>query len=272
MPDRLVREGLLASRKWTGLKLHLQNFFVRLILAADDYGTFPANPALIRSRCYPLELDRAREADLQRWLEDLEHAGLVRFHWHHEDRYLTLEKFGQAERLKCPRARYPRSTMNGDAPDASGQVVLPFAEEGPPGRPPSCSQPPRTGDFSAPKTLKRREEKSPHSPPPAGGGKNLSLPGPAAEAPRARTPRRFRSPQRAQEQITRLNAEIARLREEMRDLYYPGGCAQKVIPTGEKAAKADRLRARWEECEREIERLEAPNTPENTGVPAEVEA
>ncbi len=259
MPDRMVREGLLASRKWAGLKLHLQNLFVRLILAADDYGTFPANPALIRSRCYPLELERAREADLQRWLDELEHAGLVRFHWHRDDRYLTLEKFGQAERLKHPRAKYPRSTTDGEAPDVSGQVVLPFAEDGPPGGAPA----PTRGDFSAPKPLKRREETTPHSPPPTGGGK-ISLPGPA-EAPRARTPRRFRSPQRAAEEITRLQAEIGRLREEMRDIYYPGGCAHKVVPSGEKAAKADRLRARWDECEREIERLEHLNTPEKTG-------
>ena len=265
MPDRMLREGLIASRRWASLKLHLQNLFVRLILAADDYGTFPANPALIRSRCYPLELERAREADLQRWLEELEHAGLVRFHWHRDDRYLTLERFGQAERLKHPRARYPRVEIDGETPDASGQVVLPFTEEGPPGRPPSG---PNAGNFSAPKTLKRREEKSPHSPPPTGGG-NISLPGQAAEAPRARTPRRFRSPQRTGEEITRLQAEIARLREEMRDIYHPGGCALRITPTGEKAEKADRLRARWDECDREIERLESLNTPEKTGGAAE---
>ena len=259
MPDRLVREGLLASGRWTALKLHLQNFFVRLILAADDYGTFPANPALIRSRCYPLELDRAREADLQRWLEDLEHAGLVRFHWHHEDRYLTLEKFGQAERLKCPRARYPRSMMNGDAPDASGQVVLPFADAGPPGRPPSCSQTPDRGDFSAPKTLKRREEKSPHSPPPAGGGPRN------AAAPEGRPPRRFRSAERKAGRIAEARKEIEAIRTEMQDLYYPGGCATKVLPTGEKARRADGLRARWDALEGEIEKIESADTPEKTG-------
>lgn len=250
MPDRIVREGILASRRFAGLKLHLQNFFWRLILAADDYGTFPADPALIRSRCYPLEGGRAREADLQRWLEELEQAGLVRFHWHHDDRYLTLEKFGQAERLKHPRARYPRSEAGG-APDTSGQVLMPIAEEAPPKVP--------TADPQRRAPLKRREENSPHSPPPTGGGIAN------ATDPEGRKPRRFRSAERKAGRIAEARKEIETIRTEMQDLYYPGGCATKVLPTGEKARRADALRARWDALEAEIEQLETTNTPEKTG-------
>lgn len=252
MPDRMVREGLLTSRRWCALKLHLQAFYVRLLLVADDYGTFPADPAVIRSRCYPLELDRAREADLQRWLDDLELAGLVRFHWHHSDRYLTLEKFKQAERMSHPRARYPRAETGG-LPDASGQVLLPIAEQGPPGY--SQASPPAV--FFAPKAQKGREEKSPHSPPPAGGG-NLNT-------PEARKPRRFRTAERKAGRIAEAREEIDRIKTEMQDLYYPGGCATKVLPTGAKAARADSLRARWDALEAEIEALENVNTPEKTG-------
>lgn len=252
MPDRLVREGLIASRRWCALKLHLQNLFLRLILAADDYGTFPANPALIRSRCYPLELERAREADLSRWIDELEKAGLVRFHWHRDDRYLTLERFGQAERLKCPRARYPRMAMDGDAPDASGQVVLPFTDLGPPGRPPGYSQSPPVPPFAARAEEKRREEKSPHSPPPAGGG-NL--------------PRRFRTADRRAARVESINREIGVIKTEMQDLYHPGGCALRIIPTGVKAARADTLRARWDALEEERDTLSetTEKPPEKTG-------
>ena len=254
MPDRMLREGLIASRRWAGLKLHLQNLFVRLILAADDYGTFPANPALIRSRCYPLELERAREADLQRWLEELEKAGLVRFHWHRDDRYLTLERFRQVERMKYPRARYPRLESDGETPNASGQVAMPFAEAGPPGEPPAGPHP---GNFSAPKALKRREEKSPHSPPTTGGGKLLKNDG---DEPRP--PRRFRTPERRAARSAEIDREIARIRERMRDLYHPGGCAYKVEPSGANAAMAQDLKAQWEALEKEQTKLKMP---ENTG-------
>lgn len=254
MPDRMLREGLIASQRWAGLKLHVQNLFVRLILAADDYGTFPANPALIRSRCYPLELDRAREADLPRWLEELEHAGLIRFHWHRDDRYLTLERFGQAERMKHPRARYPQLEGDGKTPDASGQVAMPFAEAGPPGEPPAGLHP---GNFSAPKALKRREEKSPHSPPTTGGGKLNNL------ETETRPPRRFRTPERRAARSAEIDREIARIRERLKDLYHPGGCAYRVEPTGENAARAKDLQAKWEALEGEQNQLN--KTPENTG-------
>lgn len=255
MPDRMVRDGWKTSRKVGDVTEGAELLLLRLLLSACNLSRYHADPQIIKSTAFP-NRPRLRTTDIASRLDELEKAGLiVRYTAPDGTPLLEIPNFGQSLKygLKSPFAPRP-----GAPPDAPGQTLLGIE--------------PPADNFSAPPPEKRREEKTPLSPPPAGGGETLTRSDRTGAA--ARKPRRFRSPLRAVEEITRLNAEIARIREEMRDLYYPGGCATKVIPTGEKAARADRLRARWEAAERQIQELEvlASQTPENTGVPAEVEA
>jgi hypothetical protein len=76
-------------------------------------------------------------------------------------------------------------------------------------------------------------------------------------------PRRFRTADRKAARCDQIEREIATIRTEMQDLYYPGGCAMKVQPTGKKKERADTLRARWDALETERDALQ--KTPEKTG-------
>lgn len=72
-------------------------FFVRLIMKADDFGRFTANPKLLRSLCFPLR-SGVRENDISRWLAACHKAGLVRLYNAGGREYLEIAKFRQQTR------------------------------------------------------------------------------------------------------------------------------------------------------------------------------
>lgn len=104
MPNRIIREGYLASDAVNTLSAEEERFYFRLYLVVDDFGRFEARPELLRSRCYPLKTDSIRTADITRSLAACEKAGLVVVYQVDGRRYLQVEKFKQRTRTtsKCP--------------------------------------------------------------------------------------------------------------------------------------------------------------------------
>lgn len=62
MPSRWLREGILTSEKVDKLCPQAEILYRRLMSVVDDWGRYYANPALVRAACYPLAVDRVREA------------------------------------------------------------------------------------------------------------------------------------------------------------------------------------------------------------------
>ena len=77
MPNRILREGILSSERINTLSVHAELFYRRLLSVVDDYGRFFAHPALLRSACYPLRVDRVNERLVGAWLSETVTAGLV---------------------------------------------------------------------------------------------------------------------------------------------------------------------------------------------------
>lgn len=104
VPNRIIRDAILTSQSVCSLAWPEEVFYRRLMSIVDDYGRSEALPQLLRSRCYPLQTDQVRVADLSRWLAACEKAGLVVLYEVNGKQYLQIEKFGQQQRSasKCP--------------------------------------------------------------------------------------------------------------------------------------------------------------------------
>lgn len=104
MPNRIIRENILTSVLVSALGWPEEVFYRRLMSIVDDYGRFEALPQLVRSRCYPLQTDQVRVADITRWLAACQTAGLVVLYEVEGKQYLEIAKFGQQQRStsKCP--------------------------------------------------------------------------------------------------------------------------------------------------------------------------
>lgn len=104
MPNRIVRESILTSESVCSLGWPEEVFYRRLFSIVDDYGRHEAGLQLLRSRCYPLQTDHVRVADITRWMAACQKAGLVALYEVAGKQYLQVEKFGQQQRSpsKCP--------------------------------------------------------------------------------------------------------------------------------------------------------------------------
>lgn len=104
MPIRLLREGILTSERVDKLAPQAELFYRRLMSVVDDYGRFSAHPRLIRAACYPLRIDEVREADISRWLTEVQLAGLIALYAVKGKRFLEVIDFKQ--RTRTP-SKYP---------------------------------------------------------------------------------------------------------------------------------------------------------------------
>lgn len=106
MPNRIIRDAILSSEAVASLGWPEEVFYRRLHSIVDDYGRYEANPQLLRSRCYPLQTDSVRTADITRWMAACQKAGLILGYEVAGKQFLEVLKFGQ--QLRSP-SKYPQS-------------------------------------------------------------------------------------------------------------------------------------------------------------------
>lgn len=106
MPQRILRDWT-DSEVIDTLKFEEEVMFTRLIMKADDFGNFHAKTQLIKSLLFPLK-DGIRVSDIDRWLKNIEAAGLIRFYTHNGSPFLHIVKFNQ--RLRQTKRIFPEPT------------------------------------------------------------------------------------------------------------------------------------------------------------------
>lgn len=95
MPTRLVRDGILRSRKIAALDPMAELFYRRLMSVTDDFGRYYADPALLLSDCFPIRPPWADENGIAGWLEACLACGLIRAYEANGTAFLEIQNFGQ---------------------------------------------------------------------------------------------------------------------------------------------------------------------------------
>ncbi len=114
MPNRILRDAILTSERVATLDWAAEVFYRRLHSIVDDYGRHEAGQQLLRAKCYPLQTDSVRVADIARWMAACQKSGLILVYGANGKQYLEVCSFGQQIRSasKCP------------APDSNCSQVL----------------------------------------------------------------------------------------------------------------------------------------------------
>ncbi len=77
------------------LSAEAERHWYRLLLLADDHGCLEATPAIVRGKCYALQLDKVSDSDIAIWQNDLGTAKILGY-WIYEMRiygvFLTFDK------------------------------------------------------------------------------------------------------------------------------------------------------------------------------------
>jgi hypothetical protein len=75
VPNRWLRDSILASRTLADLSDFAERLFFRLLVVADDFGRFNSDPAIVRSVCFPLKTDAIKCARIEKALDELIRSG-----------------------------------------------------------------------------------------------------------------------------------------------------------------------------------------------------
>lgn len=106
MPDRLIRESALTSESLGQLSDFAERLFWRLTTAADDYGRFIANPAVVSGRCVPLvsgaNLRRIKDA-----LIELETADTIRLYEADGKQFGYFPAWSKYQQTRAKKSKYP---------------------------------------------------------------------------------------------------------------------------------------------------------------------
>lgn len=93
MPTRILRDWT-DSLRFDGITADAERLFTRLIMKADDFGRFHADPRLIKGACFPLN-DNLRTNDIDRWLQELSTRQLILRYEAAGRKLLAIVNFGQ---------------------------------------------------------------------------------------------------------------------------------------------------------------------------------
>lgn len=120
MANRILRDWT-ASETIDVLSPEAEVFFTRLIMKADDYGSFYSNPKLIRSALFPLK--EYKDATISKWVNECIEAKVIFAYTVDGREYLRIVNFGQ--RLRNMRSSFPQPVDNSPQFAASSRNVPP---------------------------------------------------------------------------------------------------------------------------------------------------
>jgi hypothetical protein len=111
MPNRILRDWT-DSYNVEPLSADAERLFVRLIMKADDFGRYHADPRMVRAGCFPL-LNNLRDTDITHWIAECKKAGLILVYQVSSRSYLTIVNFKQ--RGRADKSKFP--APDGEEPD-----------------------------------------------------------------------------------------------------------------------------------------------------------
>lgn len=113
MPNRLIRESIIASETLDRLSDGAERLFWRIVVKADDFGRFHAKPSVILGTCMPLRIGRVKLPTVEGWLVELIRVGLMdlyRVGDHVYGQLVTFEKHQGKPRAN--ESKYPDPAQN----------------------------------------------------------------------------------------------------------------------------------------------------------------
>lgn len=118
MAKRVLRDWT-DSEKVDKLSEGAERFFARLIMKADDYGSYYANVILLKSTLFPLK-ENLNSKLVKAWLLECVDAGILKMYKSNGKEYLRIINFGQ--RMQNMRNKFP-DPENADS-DNSPEVTV----------------------------------------------------------------------------------------------------------------------------------------------------
>lgn len=126
MPTRSIRDYTDSDRV-NQLSWQAEVFFVRLMLKADDFGRFHANPKLLKSALFPHRVDEIKDQQVVDWTNQCLKADLIVCYTFDNKNYLYIKNYNQ--RLRLMKSKFPEPSDKCPTNDGHMTVICPLEEK-----------------------------------------------------------------------------------------------------------------------------------------------
>jgi hypothetical protein len=111
MPNRIARDSARTSKTLAKLTDFGERGFWRLVLAADDFGRFAADPALVLAACFPRMMENVSLLMCEQMLRECEAAGLITIYEVDGAKYGQFVKADKYFTRRAKHSKYPPATQ-----------------------------------------------------------------------------------------------------------------------------------------------------------------
>ena len=106
MPNRILKDSIITSKKVGGLSDFHFRLWAYLIVYADDYGRAPADPELLKGQVFTRRKG-VTETQIREGLSALANAGMIEIYDVDGESYLYFPNWQNHQRIQAKRAKYP---------------------------------------------------------------------------------------------------------------------------------------------------------------------
>lgn len=111
MPNRYIRDSLNMSSSLAAVTLLAEVLFIHLLLAADDYGRFIAEPLALRGLLFSLRTDLNAE-QVEDALRELEQEGMIQRYRADGRLYLWITNWSKYQRARAKASKFPAPPLD----------------------------------------------------------------------------------------------------------------------------------------------------------------
>lgn len=113
MPNRIIKESICTSEDIDKLSTEAEIFFYRLMVTVDDYGIMFAAPSILRSKCFPWKIDKIKDKDIEKWMDELRRTNLIYLYEYEGKQYLKYTKWEHHQQVRATKSKYPTPDLEG---------------------------------------------------------------------------------------------------------------------------------------------------------------
>ena len=106
MPNRVIKDSITCSKQIESLTWFQEVMFYRLMVKADDFGRFYADPQIIKCELFPRKKDLTERATLD-GLDALEKANLIKRYTWEDEIYLQIVKWFDHQQSRATKSKFP---------------------------------------------------------------------------------------------------------------------------------------------------------------------
>jgi hypothetical protein len=107
VPNRILKETICTSCEIDDLSVYAERLFYRLVVQCDDFGRMDARLPILRAKCFPLKIDKVKEADIKKWLKELSDNGLIKIYFVDNKPYLYFVNWDKHQQKRANYSKYP---------------------------------------------------------------------------------------------------------------------------------------------------------------------